>query len=118
MSHKKHLRKNSTHYSNKLNMADLINAESELGRTLFGPIPMGHQREFFVSKKNVWIWHENWVDQFGKLQEMTIRYEVRPSGVYKRPNGGNYQRIQGEELTNFRKAARMYLDLVKTRLYC
>ena len=75
-------------YTNKLSLNDLINAESELGRTLFGPIPAGHQREFFASKKNVWIWHENWTNQFGQLQEMTIRYEVRPTGVYKRSNGG------------------------------
>ena len=105
-------------YSNKLSYDDLINAESELGRTLFGPIPMGHQREFFVAKKNVWIWHESWVDALGAIQDMTIRYEVRPTGVYKKPVGGKYERIEGAELDNFRKAAHMYLDLVKTKLYC
>ena len=118
---KKFLRKSSDAkptYTNKLSLNDLINAESELGRTLFGPIPDGHQREFFAFKKNVWMWHENWVDQFGKLQEMTIRYEVRPTGVYKKPNGGSYKKIEGEELKNFRQAARGYLNLVKTKLYC
>lgn len=105
-------------YSNKLSIEDLINAESELGRTLFGPIPAGRQREFFESRKNIWIWHESWTDQFGKLQQMTIRYEVRPTGVFKKPTGGSYKKIEGEELNNFRKAARSYLDLVKTRLYC
>ncbi|MBR2993916.1 hypothetical protein IKF43_00785 [Candidatus Saccharibacteria bacterium] len=105
-------------YSNKLSLNDLINAESALGRTLFGPIPDGHQREFFESKKNVWIWHESWADQFGKLQQMTIRYEVRPTGVYKKPVGGSYKKIEGQELDNFCKAARSYLDLVKTKLYC
>ena len=105
-------------YTNKLTLDDLINAESELGRTLFGPIPVGHQREFFASKKNVWIWHESWTDQFGKLQEMTIRYEVRPTGVYKKSLGGSYKKIEGEELKNFRQAARGYLNLVKTKLYC
>ncbi len=105
-------------YTNKLSLEDLINAESELGRTLFGPIPVGHQREFFESKKNVWVWHENWTDQFGKLQEMTIRYEVRPTGVYKKSNGGDYHKIEGAELDNFCQAARGYLKLVKTKLYC
>ena len=105
-------------YTNKLSLEDLINAESELGRTLFGPIPDGHQREFFESRKNIWIWHENWTDQFGKLQEMTIRYEVRPTGVYKKANNGSYQKIEGAELNNFRQAARGYLNLVKTKLYC
>ena len=117
MSRKKRLRL-FTKYENKITLDDLINAESELGRTLFGPIPVGHQREFFVAKRNVWIWHENWVDEFGKLQEMTIRYEVRPTGVYKKPNGGSYRKIEGAELMNFRQAARSYLSLVKNKLYC
>ena len=121
MSLKKFLRNpfySEPKYSNRLSLDDLINAESELGRTLFGPIPSGHQREFFESKKNIWIWHESWTDKFGKLQEMTIRYEVRPTGVFKKPNGGKYKKIEGDELNNFRKAAHSYLDLVKTRLYC
>ena len=105
-------------YSNKFKYDDLINAESELGRTLFGPIPEGHQREFFKHRDNVWIWHENWTDNYGKLQEMTIRYEVRPTGVYKKPTGGFYQKIEGEELDNFRIAANSYLKLVKSKLYC
>ena len=33
-----------TSYSNRLSYEDLVNAESELGRTLFGPIPVGHRR--------------------------------------------------------------------------
>lgn len=105
-------------YNNKLSYADLINAESALGRTLFGPVPKGHQREFFESKKNVWIWHERFSNKLGHMEEMTIRYEVRPTGVYKKPNGGSYQKIEGEELDNFRQAARGYLELVKTKLYC
>ncbi len=120
MSFKKYLNKfrPTPRYTNKLCLDDLINAESELGRTLFGPIPVGHQREFFESRKNVWIWHENWTDQFGQLQEMTIRYEVRPNGVYKKAGAGDYRRIEGDELNNFRMAAKSYLNLVKSKLYC
>lgn len=105
-------------YSNRLQLEDLINAESELGRTLFGPIPAGHQREFFEHKKNVWIWHESWVNELGQEQGVTIRYEVRPDGVFKKPSGEKYQKIEGAELDNFRQAARGYLNLVKTKLYC
>ncbi|MBR2841251.1 hypothetical protein IKE80_00475 [Candidatus Saccharibacteria bacterium] len=114
-------RKNSLEkpiYSNRPTYEDLINAESALGRTLFGPIPEGHSREFFTAKKNVWIWHESWTDDFGALQDMTVRYEVRPNGVYKRAGQGSYEKIEGEELNNFRQAAHSYLDLVKTKLYC
>lgn len=105
-------------YTTRLSYDDLINAEAELGRTLFGPVPQGHRREFFTAKKNVWIWYESWTDQMGKTNDMTIRYEVRPNGVFKRANMGNYQRIEGAELENFRRAARSYLTLVKTKLYC
>lgn len=87
---------------------DLINAESALGRTLFGPVPEGHVREFFHHQKNVWLWHENGT---------TIRYEVRKDGVYKRILGEKYHKITGSELENFRKATKTYLQLVKTHLY-
>ncbi len=97
---------------------ELVNAESALGRTLFGPVPEGYRREFFESKPNVWIWYESFVNKLGRMEEMTIRYEVRPTGVYKKPVGGIYERIEGEELNNFRKAARGYLKLVKSKLYC
>lgn len=105
-------------YSNKLSYDDLMNAESEIGRTIFGPIPAGHRREFFKSRQNVWIWHEDWVDAAGIMQDMTIRYEVQPTGVYKRTNGGEYAKIDGEELENFVNAARKYFELVRAQLYC
>lgn len=95
---------------------EYINAESALGRTLFGPIPVGHQREFFREKKNVWIWHENW-EEFGQKKVITIRYEVRRDGVYKKPLGCGYTKIEGEELENFRHALHAYLKIVKEKLY-
>ena len=105
-------------YSNKLSYDELVNAESAIGRTIFGPIPAGHQREFFEFRRNIWIWHESYVDPSGVMQEMTVRYEVRPNGVYKRPGNGIYHKIEGVELDNFRKAARTYLELIKAKLYC
>lgn len=95
---------------------DLINAESELGRTIFGPVPVGHQREFFQYTKNVWMWHENWTD-LGRKYEITIRYEVRKDGVYKKIQGHGYQKISGSELENFRQALHAYLKVVKEKLY-
>lgn len=104
-------------YVNSLSLDDLINAESAIGRTLFGEIPAGHQREFFKTRQNVWIWYENWTDTLGIDKEMTIRYEVRPAGVFKRYNGGEYERIKGVELENFKKATSLYLKLIKEHLY-
>ena len=108
----------SKDYTNRLTYDDLVNAESELGRTLFGPIPAGHQREFFMSRDNTWIWHENWINQSGVPSQITLRYEVRPNGVFKKTEGGTYQKIDGDELNNFRLAAKSYLNLVKSKLYC
>ena len=119
MSLKKFIKKKKRPaYSNKLTYEELVNAESSLGRTLFGPIPEGHQREFFESRKNVWIWYEGFTNNLGNWQEMVVRYEVRPAGVYKRAGNGNYEKIMGEELRNFRQATKNYLELVKSKLYC
>lgn len=96
---------------------DKINLESELGRTIFGPIPAGHQREFFEHKKNLWIWHESWLDS-GVEHSITLRYEVRPDGVFKKMNGSAYFKLEGVELENFRAATHKYLDLIKTNIYC
>lgn len=103
--------------ASRMTYDELVNAEAELGRTLFGPIPAGHEREFFEHKKNVWIWHESFVDAAGVMQDLTIRYEVRPTGVYKKSVGTNWEKLEGGELDNFRRAAKSYLDLVKTKLY-
>ena len=75
-------------------LEDQINAESELGRTIFGTIPAGHQREFFEHRKNLWIWHESWIE-CGQPKEITIRYEVRPNCVFKKSNGSAYYKITG-----------------------
>ena len=87
---------------------DLINAESALGRTIFGEITPGHTREFFCLKQNVWIWHENGVN---------IRYEVRENGVFKQVGTGKYNKISGEELQHFTAATKAYLQLVKSYIY-
>lgn len=97
--------------------ADMINAESRLGSMLFGPIPSGHRREFFHDRSNVWIWHEDWTDATQKPHQLTIRYEVRPDGVYKKVSAGRYFKLAGDELENFRRATHAYLRLIKTYIY-
>ena len=88
---------------------DLINAESALGRTLFGEVKEGHSREFFCLKKNVWLWYED---------GLMIRYEVRENGVYKQiGKETEYRKVTGVELENFRNATKAYLRLVKSRIY-
>ncbi len=105
------------HASKHLTRADLINAESCLGSILFGPVPAGHRREFFHDRENVWIWHESWYDQNVHHRQQTVRYEVRTSGVYKKISAGNYLKLDGIELENFRNATHAYLKIIKTYLY-
>ena len=97
--------------------ADLINAESRLGSTIFGPIPAGRRREFFHDHDNIWIWHESWTDAKYRLHQTTIRYEIRPDGIYKKVSAGRYIRLTSAEVANFRHAARTYLKLIKQYLY-
>lgn len=111
---KKLLKKPDSHQ--RLTIDDLINAESALGRNIFGSIPAGHRREFFYHHRNTWVWHESWLED-GKDQQFTIRYQIRPDGVYKCLVGSSYLRIAGAELANFRKAAKVYLQLIKKTLY-
>ena len=104
-------------YSNRLSYSDLISLESRYGGEMFGPIPNGHRREFFKDKENVWIWYEGWTNPTGALEEMTIRYEVRPAGVFKRVGREKYRKLSGIELDNFRNAAKNYLRVMKTKIY-
>ena len=63
----------------------------------------------FCLKKNVWIWYEDGV---------TIRYEVRKNGVYKKVGEEEYyKKIEGAELTNFKNATKAYLKLIKQSIY-
>lgn len=104
-------------FTTKPSRADLINAESRLGSSIFGPIPSGHRREFFHDRENVWIWHEDWQDAERQSHQLTVRYEVRTSGVYKKVTAGQYLKLEGEELANFCRATRAYLYMVKKYLY-
>lgn len=115
---KNHTDQNRNRYFNGFSYDDLVDLESKWGSTLFGPIPSGHQREFFKHRDNVWIWYENWLDSGGNFQEITIRYEVRPAGVFKRTDGKKYEKISGDELNNFRLATKNYLALIKSKIYC
>lgn len=105
------------HLRRRPTRAELINAESKLGSTIFGPVPEGHRREFFHDRENVWIWHEDWVDFEHHQRQMTVRYEVRPSGVYKKISAGKYIELKGAELENFRQATKVYLHVIKQKLY-
>lgn len=101
----------------KLTERELLTLESEIGSTLFGPIPTGHRREFFCLDEKTWIWHEEWLDDKKKLAISTVRYEINEHGVLKVQEGARYSYLEGDELQNFGVAIRMYYEQVAREVY-
>lgn len=101
----------------KMTQRQLIELESEIGRELFGPIPVDHKRDFFCLDNNTWVWHEEWRDLDNKVQTSTTRYEVQSQGILKIQSGRVYKYIEGEELTNFAIAVRMYYEQCMREIY-
>lgn len=87
---------------------NLIRREAKIGGELFGPIPAGHQREFFCLDEKTWVWHEGWIDSLGRQQSVTTRYEVRPTGVLKVQNNTGYQSLSHDEAINLYRAVDLY----------
>lgn len=97
---------------------DLLRMESAIGRDLFGPVPEGHQREFFCLDTRTWIWYEHWVDpKTQQPQELTTRYEVHTNGIIKIQEGQPYKVLEGQELKNLEAAVRIYHQRVMLEIY-
>lgn len=92
--------------------SNLIRQEAKIGGRLFGPVPTGHQREFFCLDDRTWIWHEQWTDTYGNVQSIQTRYEMRSDGVLKIQNGQQYQSLTQEEAINLFRAIRLYVQRV------
>lgn len=101
----------------KVTERELLSLESQVGASLFGPIPAGHRREFFCLDDDTWIWHEEWKDEKGVLKSTTTRYELHDNGILKVQEGARYKYIEGEELKNLRIAIRMYYEQVMRKIY-
>ena len=84
----------------------LLNAEARVGKEVFKDD--APDAAFFMMKKNVWLYYTNGT---------TIRYEVRPDGVFKKVGYEGYHPIRDKELDNFRLACKKYLKLVKEKVY-
>lgn len=96
---------------------DVLQTTSEQGRDIFGPVPTNGRREFFCLDDQTWIWHEEWVDEIGKQQSRTTRYEIHNNGILKVQEGTNYQFLEGEELRNFAVAVRIYYERVMKNVF-
>lgn len=87
----------------------LLRREAVIGGTLFGPVPKGHDRQFFCLDKHTWVWHEAWTDGNGNYHSINTRYDVRPDGVFKSQNGSGYQKLSKQEARNLYFASGAYL---------
>lgn len=96
---------------------ELIRRESEIGRQLFGPIPKGHQREFFCLDNKTYIWHEEFKNGQGKLESITTRYEIQGDKILKVQGGAHYSYLEGAELDNILAAINLYYDRVVREVY-
>lgn len=101
----------------RLTDRDFLRMESKIGSTLFGKVPKGRRREFFCLDETTWIWHEEWRNEKGGEEQMTIRYEVHPNGILKVTDGPRYKFIEGEELENLMAAANLYYEKVARQIY-
>lgn len=89
----------------------LIREEAKIGGQLFGPVPKGHQRQFFCLDEHTWIWHEEWV-QNGQRRVITTRYDVRPNGIIKSQDGQPNRLVSDDEALNLYEAAKLYQQKV------
>lgn len=101
----------------KLSERQLLQLESDIGRELFGPLPKGHQREFFCLDEKTYIWYESYKDSDGKDIEITTRYEIQGDQILKAQPGARYSYIEGQELENLLKAIGMYYERVMQTVY-
>jgi hypothetical protein len=97
---------------------NLIHHEAQIGSSVLGEVPAGHQREFFCLDKNTWIWSEQWFDSETKTnQHMSVRYEIQPNGILKIVNDIPRGYITGKELKNLVSAIKIYTNRVAVEMY-
>ncbi len=96
---------------------NLLREEAKIGGQLFGPLPKGHDRQFFCLDKHTWVWHEEWLDSNGQRHVIMTRYDVRPSGILKSQNGSHYTRVSDKEAKHLWDAANLYRERVTQEIY-
>lgn len=95
----------------------LIRREAKIGGSLFGPVPKGGRREFFCLDRHTWVWHEEWINQYGEHRVKTTRYDIRPSGILKAQEGQSYRPVSADEAGNLYQAAQAYVERVNSEVY-
>jgi len=94
----------------------IIDYESHIGAQIFGPIPFGHQRQFFCFNPYTWVWHEEWKDDQKNNHVQTTFYHIRSDKVVKSYGDQIYYSLDEKEYRNFIQAAKIYCKIVPPKI--
>ncbi len=94
----------------------VLETEAYLGGQLFGPIKEGHRRDFFCLDSHTWVWHEEWLDKYKERHALTTYYHIRKDGILKSHGNQNYQLLTKQELDNFLKASKLYIETIPNKI--
>ena len=103
---------------------DLRNKEGAIGASIFGGMADNEiERKFNYDTRNgdrdSWFFHQVVKDSSGFNLEVTLHYEVHPTGILRLSSapGVKNEFIHGQELQDFVTSASMYQELVTSKLY-
>jgi hypothetical protein len=104
---------------NPTSIADLMQAESEIGSEIFGNNQNGNYVKFFNENRDHWFLYQESKSANGVIKSHTIHYEVQPNGILKTcdKTGPHFEYICDEELDNFLTATDIYYSSVMSRIY-
>lgn len=94
----------------------LMKLEAIVGGDIFGEVPADRYREFYCQDEKTWVWHEQWSEN-GTPKEMITTYDVRPDGVYKSFNEGEFLKVSPVEIIRLYEAAKRYRTKIKREVY-
>jgi len=96
----------------------LLNHESSIGSTLIEQPPLVSQQEFFLSDSHQTEWFLHMQSSINPNQSRTIRYAVyETEGIFKSVDGGQYERVIGDELSEFVELTKAYYQKMAAGLY-
>ncbi len=105
--------------SKPVSLANLMQAESEIGSEIFNNRPDGDYIKFFNENRDHWFLYRESRPKNGVIQSHTIHYEVQPGGVLKTcdKTGPKFEYVGEQELNDFLTATNIYYSQVMSRMY-
>lgn len=96
----------------------LLNHESSIGASLLERPPLVSHQEFFLSDEHSNEWFLHMQSSINPNQSKTIRYAVyETDGIFKSVDGGQYQPVTGDELSEFVQLTKIYYQKMAVGLY-